>query len=65
MKTKYIFLFLIFGSILELCGVLFKIQHWEYASTLLTFGIVLIVFFWILPLWKAFTHPSLRDFMNK
>jgi len=65
MKTKYIFLFFIFGSILELFGALFKIQHWPGAGTLLTLGTILNVIFWILLLWKTFTHPSLRDFMNK
>ena len=65
MKTKYIFLFYIFGSILGLIGALFKIQHWPGASILLTFDTILNVSFWLLILWKTFTHPLLQDFMNK
>ncbi len=65
MKTKYIFLLFIFGSILGLIGALIKILHWPGASTLIILATMLNVCFWILLLWKIFTHPSLRDFMNK
>ena len=65
MKTKYIFVFFILGSIVEMIGALFKIQHWLGASMLLTTGTFLIVLFWLLILWKTFTHPMLREFMNK
>ncbi len=65
MKTKYIFLFFICGSIFEIIGGLFKIQHWPGGSNLLILGTVTIVLFWLLVIWKTFTHPSLKDFMNK
>jgi len=65
MKTKYIFLFFIFGSILGLIGALFKIQHWQGASILIVLSTILNVCFWVLLLWKTFTHPLLQDFMNK
>ena len=65
MKTKYIFLFFILGSILEMIGALFKIMHWYGASMMLEAGTCLIVLFWLLILWKTFTHPMLREFMNK
>jgi hypothetical protein len=65
MKTKYIFLLFILGSILGLIGALFKIQHWPGAGSLIVLATLLNVCFWVLILWKMFTHPSLRDFMNQ
>lgn len=65
MKTKHIFLLFILGSIVGGVGVLFRIQHWPGANIALTCATVLMVIFWILIIWKAFTHPKLRDFMNK
>jgi hypothetical protein len=65
MKTKYIFLLLILGTVLGLVGSLIKIQHWQGAEFLIILAIILNICFWILLVWKAFTHPALRDFMNK
>ena len=65
MKTKYIVLLFILGSILRVIGGLFKIQHWPGGSILLVLATILIVCFLLLLLWKTFTHPLLRDFMNK
>lgn len=65
MKTKYIFVFFILGSIFDTIGGSFENVHWPGGSELLTLSTILIVVFWLLLLWKTFTHPSLRDFMNK
>jgi hypothetical protein len=65
MKTKYIFALFIFGSICGATGGLFKIMHWPGGSDMLVFSTILILLFWLLLLWKTFTHPALRDFMNK
>jgi len=65
MKTKHVIFFWLLTMPIVVLGALFKIQHWEGASLLLTAGMLLQALAYILLLWKLLTHPKLREFMNK
>ncbi len=64
MKTKYTLLVIVIGFILTLIGALFKIMHFPYANLLLLVGMFCEIFGGILFLYKLFTHPKFKDFLN-
>lgn len=65
MKTKHILSIFVLGILLQNFGKLCKVQHWPGGFMLIMAASLLLVIFWILILWKAFTHPMLREFMEK
>jgi len=68
MKTKHTLIILVIGFIVTLIGALFKILHFEIGflngNLLLTIGMFCQIFGGILFLYKLFTHPKLKDFLN-
>lgn len=64
MKIKHILAFIIFGFIFTIIGTLFKIQHWPYASQILTIGSLIKVIFGILLIRKVLTTDKFQDFLN-
>lgn len=59
MKLKQLIVpivFLLFGLVLTILGSLFKIQHWQFASELLTIGMLLEAFGLILLIIKLIFH---------
>lgn len=64
MKVKHLLVFIIFGFIFTIIGTLFKIQHWPYASEMLTIGTLIKVIFGILLIWKIFTTDKFKEFLN-
>lgn len=64
MKIKHLLIFIIFGFIFTVIGGLFKIQHWPYASEILTIGTLLKVIFGILLIWKILTTDKFKAFLN-
>ena len=68
MKTKHTLIILAIGFILTIIGALFKIMHFEIGfitgNLLLTVGMFCEIFGGILFLYKLFTHPKFKDFLN-
>ncbi|AUC83478.1 gliding motility protein GldL [Lacinutrix sp. Bg11-31] len=64
MKIKHLLAFIIFGFIFNIIGTLFKIQHWPYASEILTIGTLIKVIFGILLIYKILTTDKFKDFLN-
>ncbi len=64
MKIKHLLIFIIFGFIFTVIGALFKIQHWPYASEILTIGTLIKVIFGILLIWKILTTDKFKEFLN-
>lgn len=68
MKTKHTLVVLAIGFILIIIGALFKIIHFEIGfingNLLLTVGMFCEIFGGILFLYKLFTHPKFKDFLN-
>lgn len=61
MKLKQIIfpiIFILFGLSLTILGALFKIQHWQFASELLTFGMFLKVFGILFLIIKLISHAK-------
>jgi len=68
MKTKHTLVVLAIGFILIIIGALFKIIHFEIGflngNLLLTIGMFFEIFGSISFLYKLFTHPKFKDFLN-
>jgi hypothetical protein len=64
MKTKHTLIILGIGYCIEFIGTLAKILHIALADFLLTVGMVLKVVGLILFLYKLFTHPKAKEFLN-
>ena len=64
MKIKHLLAIIIFGFIFTIIGALFKIQHWAYASEILTIGTLIKVVFAILLIHKILTTDKFKDFLN-
>ena len=68
MKTKHTLIILAIGFILTIIGALFKIMHFEIGfltgNFALTVGMFLEIIGGILFLYKLFTHPKFKDFLN-
>jgi len=68
MKTKHTLIIIAIGFILTIIGALFKIMHFETGfitgNLLLLVGMFCEIFGGILFLYKLFTHPKFKDFLN-
>lgn len=64
MKTKHTFLILIIGFLLNIIGAFLKIVHFPNANLFLTIGSIIEVIGVLCILYKLFTYPKFRDFMN-
>jgi hypothetical protein len=68
MKTKHTLVVLAIGLMLTIIGALFKILHIEISAIngnlLLSVGMFCEIFGGILFLYKLFTHPKFKDFLN-
>jgi hypothetical protein len=65
MKTKYIFIFYIVGSLLKVFYGFYNFSNPSIAIYFQFISSLILIIFWLLIIWKAVTHPALRDFMNK
>ncbi len=69
MKAKYAIFIFLTGFLLNLAGAWFKITHISFGavngSTCLTMGSVLQSLGIILVIYKVFTYPKFREFLNK
>ena len=64
MKIKHAILLLAIGYCFDFIGALSKILHTVYADPLLTFAMVLKVIGIIVFVYKLFTYPKAKDFLN-
>uniref|UniRef100_UPI00404A174A GldL-related protein n=1 Tax=Flavobacterium sp. TaxID=239 RepID=UPI00404A174A len=64
MKTKYVLAFFLVGIVLTILGFLFKVMHWPSANILIILGSIFEVIALILFIYKLFTYPKFKDFMN-
>ncbi len=69
MKTKHTLIIIAIGFILTIVGALLKIMHFEIGfvtgNLLLVVGMNCKIFGGILFLYKLFTHPKFKDFLNQ
>lgn len=64
MKVKHAIICIIVGYCINTIGALQKILHSTIANTILTTGMCVIVFGWLLLLYKILTHPKLKEFLG-
>lgn len=64
MKIKHAILLLAIGYCFEFIGALNKILHYVYADFLLTFAMVLKVMGIVIFVYKLFSYPKAKDFLN-
>jgi hypothetical protein len=64
MKIKHAIFFIIIGFCIRLFGVLQKVLHTPAANNILTIGTGIIIFGFLILLYKLFTSAKFKDFMN-
>ncbi|WP_441556470.1 GldL-related protein [Chryseobacterium sp. 2TAF14] len=68
MKTKHTFLIFLTGFLINIVGAFFKITHWSFgifnANIIFTIGSIFEIIGALLFLYKLFTYPKFKDFMN-
>jgi len=64
MKLKHAIILLVLGYCFDFIGALQKIMHTQYADSLLIIGMTLKVAGALLFLYKIFTNPKTKDFLN-
>ena len=64
MKIKHAILVLVLGYCCDFVGTAFKILHTVYADPLFMLGMVLKVVGLLLVVFKLFTHPKAKEFLN-
>jgi len=64
MKTKHAFLIFLIGFLLNVVGAFLKIVHFSNANLFLIIGSTIEIMGAVLILYKLFTYPKFRDFMN-
>jgi len=64
MKTKHAFLIFLIGFLINIAGTCLKIVHFPNANLCLAIGSPVEVIGAILILYKLFTYPKFRVFMN-
>jgi hypothetical protein len=64
MKVKHAIIFIIVGYCINVFGALQKVLHTPQADNVLTLGTFIILFGWLLLLYKILTHPKLKEFIN-
>lgn len=64
MKTKHAILIFLLGFLTNLGGAFLKIVHFSNANLFLTIGSAIKIIGAILILYKLFTYPKFKDFMN-
>lgn len=64
MKIKHALLLLAFGYCIDFIGAAEKIMHHRYADPLLLVGMILKILGIIIFLYKLFTNPKAKEFLN-
>ncbi|HEX3933622.1 MAG TPA: hypothetical protein VHW43_03015 [Puia sp.] len=64
MKIKHAILLLVLGYCCDFVGTTFKILHAAYGDMLFVLGTVLKVLGLLLLVFKLFTHPEAKEFLN-
>ena len=64
MKTKHTVAIVIAGLLVGFIGSLFKVLHWPFANALLIVAVFLQVMGGILFLYKLFTYPKVKGFLD-
>lgn len=64
MKTKYTIFVILFGFLINIIASALKIMHWPNGSILLIVGCSFEIFGALLFLYKLFTYPRFKEFMN-
>lgn len=64
MKVKHAIICIILGYCINIFGALQKVLHTPQADTILTIAMFVIIFGWLLLLYKILTHPKLKEFLN-
>jgi|UPI000645D4A0 hypothetical protein len=64
MKTKHAFLIFLIGFLTNVIGSFLKIVHFSNANLFLAIGSTIEIIGGLLILYKLFTYPKFRDFMN-
>ncbi|MCZ8023630.1 MAG: hypothetical protein O9282_13825 [Flavobacterium sp.] len=65
MKTKHALFILLIGIMFDFIGAFLKILHYPGADEILIIAIVLKIGGGILILFKLFTHPKIKEFLNQ
>lgn len=64
MKTKHALFLLAMGFVIDFIGVFVKILHTQYADALMFLGMLLKVIGLLLFVYKLFTNPKAKEFLN-
>lgn len=64
MKIKHGIFLIVIGYCVQLYGALQKILHTPTADKVLTVATGIIIFGFLILLYKLFTSPKFKDFMN-
>lgn len=64
MKTRHAFAFYVLGLCLDAIGALLKVLHYPGGNEILTVGTVLKVSGGLIFLYKLFTNPKIKEFLD-
>ena len=64
MKTKHAFLIFLTGFLTNIIGAFLKIIHFSNANLFFAIGSTIEIIGAIVILYKLFTYPKFKDFMN-
>jgi len=64
MKTKHAVIILGISICLLVIGALFKVMHWPFAGMMLTVASFLEIIGIILLIYKIWTYPKVKEFLN-
>lgn len=64
MKIKHTLLAVLISWFLVFIGALFKINHSEYSSYLLTTGMATSIIGGLAFIYKMLSHPKVKEFLN-
>jgi len=68
MKTKHALIIFLIGFLINIVGAFCKITHWSFgpisANIILAIGSIFQTFGVLLLLYKLFTSPKFKDFLN-
>ncbi|GGG54656.1 GldL-related protein [Hymenobacter glacieicola] len=65
MKTKHFLLLFCLGLSANVVGAMFKILHWQGADVLLITGALPVLTGAVGFIYKLFSHPKVKDFLNR
>ena len=69
MKIKHVLIIFVIGFLISIIGAIFKITHWSFGSIsgniMIAIGSIIETVGIILMLYKLFTSPKFKEFLNR